>query len=711
MHAVLLALALIAGDPHFCVPFRLAMPDGAAFDGLARVGVGFPRGSWSGERPVLVRAGARTTEAQHEVLSRHGDGTVRFAALIFPAKITARALLGCEAVPAPVGDERLSAQRDESLRVAEVDGGFEVETGAVRFFVPADAAVVLRDLAVANGRVLVARATAGTPSGEGKVRLEASGPFEVRILQEGRVGDDSGGAGFHAVRRIIARRGEAGLDIETWFESGASTSGTPISLVLELGGRVRAVRSGTGRFTPGAAPRELSFGLDERGAPTSALLGWTGVGQPGDAAVVASSGGDIGLVCRDALHLRPTATAVLGDRTLSLALVSGTYHHWQGTRAGRAVRLTIGERLKGPPSISRPIVLQRPLDLPDWPSAAGACDGATQAVRGTVDTLIARALEPANTTANGIDWRGEENAGDWRWSKDDAGNLEFDTTYGRFARGITLAAPPEIAAAERSARHWAQRDIDWARGGLPIRHGAFHRTGGIEAGHIWLDGPLWASLASADPFLVEAAERVAANVTAFAQGSPQRHWNTRSVGWMLHALCAAHAFRPSVETLDALRKTLDTVAEAPGGRLTVFERFDEETDTACIPTWVLAGILADGAVRAAKIVGGHPAVGRARAAVEALVDEAWDPKERRLADGVVVTRSGEVVRTSSGACTGEQMLFFHSGVLAVGAPPPSSSALFLDLAAKSLHIRQKRLVGMELSQLLWLHPRLFPAAR
>ena len=599
------------------------------------------------------------------------------------------------------------------MKATETPDGVVVESDRVAFFVPPEPTVALERLETrgAGRRRAVERVAVDGVGRDGRVVVEEVGRWKTVIRQTGTIESPSGRI-FRSDRRITTWTGAAEVVIETWLRAdvGRGRAGCDVAIELARGSHraigpdgsrrrgeaVEIVADVDGTVTTSNPSASDSKSRRRRRRPAKSKS--ASKAKSSSALAVVARAGGIAVAVRDFEHLTPGTLSFDGANRVTMTLVSGDYNWWPGTRAGRAIRL----RLRGRERRTRtPVAFRDPLVIYDDDAMDDGVGASAAAGRRLLD-LATATFDASVARRNGMDWRGEENAGDWRWSRDDAGNLEYDTTFGLEAAGRASKRPDLLERAERAARHLVRRDLDLGRSGLPLRHGRFHRLGGVEAGHVWLEGLLAVARRTADPFLLDAAGDLGRAWSNHVRGAALRRWNMRSLAWGVLTSQVVHRHfgdAASAEARDTLVAMLDEVFAPglPSGRL------GAEVETFFIHPWVDLGLTSQVVARLDPSPSRERLRQRLRVAYGRVTSWAW--RSGTLASSLEIDRGGERLIHAKGSCTGEELLFYALGAARLGLETDVGTMVTRGLA--TLRLRDKTLVGKEVSQILWLWPRLF----
>lgn len=177
------------------------------------------------------------------------------------------------------------------------------------------------------------------------------------------------------------------------------------------------------------------------------------------------------------------------------------------------------------------------------PSRYGG-SGTTKAVRKHLRSVVEHLVE----------MRGRRGAGDFVRSDGEVTNLEFDTGLALLRCALANGDGRAWQLALRAAGHLRDRDLDM-RSGLPFLHGATHRGGAPEAGHVWLEGLLWVGLLTADDEALAAARSIGRSLALRLPMGTGRNERLRDYAWpllQLEALLRVDAAAPVALAADRL---------------------------------------------------------------------------------------------------------------------------------------------------------------
>jgi len=684
---------------------------------VVTVGLYFPAGMFIPGQHVVAVAGRGGGPCQATPLVMHPDGSVARAAVSLSCRPRPgrRQELRFRVVPA-TGKTLVRG----GLDAEEVeDGGLVVDADSYRFEMRVEDGLPRGRLEGRTGQPPF-RLTMGL-EGEGaatppRTSFEERGPLRVVILCRGRFRPTGTSLDIDYVQRWSLTSSAAEVTVETWFPAaGRIDPGVPLLFRMRAGSRLRGLAFGgaRARVSPFRLPLRLEvdarLGLvlrpDFKGAPRREDL------LPGIA--WRTRAGSFRLAQREFLRMTPSSFRIDDDGTIHAILVASNYHWYAGVRPGRALRISGSSSRRAPAARpwTDPVILPVPAAEPLLRTIRIV--RGKKAIRWLLPPL-AKTLKPLLTedalATEGVVWPGEENLGDWRWSRKDAGNLEYDTALGFLAWGVRRKEPRLAAWAVTAARHLAQRDLDRWRWGLPLRHGPYHRSGIVEFGHLWFEGLLAVAGTTADPFLLEEAQGL---LEAYRKRSGERvprRTLMRCLGWGLLAATALHAWSKDEATLRRLEAYRRGFLEAPGADLPLVEPMKGEPGLYRVSPWVAEGILVPALLRAERLVPGSGAADRVRRMSDVLLEEAWEDKTGRLYGRLVIDEKGRIVK-KDGTSPGEEMLLFAAGLLAAESLTGSegygtAARRVASQAWTRLRLAKKTYRGMEISQLLWWASRL-----
>lgn len=526
-------------------------------------------------------------------------------------------------------------------------------------------------------------------------------PLRVELLCEGR---GSGGSGSVSVAvTVAAHAGADRLEIGLLLEA-ADEAGLAAGAGIAFGMR-------------NAASLRLGDTIVEGRPAARRRLTWSGgVWWEDGERVAEAARGVIGIGRASAGWLVLPNGREEGFENLEVQAGGGSAAvHWAGPGSrlargeGRIFRALLGVG-PAPPSAA-PMVLPRVPASAASALAPGLGDGPGPtsdpidvAAAGLVADFLADPARGLLTSGPG--------AGDWRMDRDSVGNLEYDTVGGLLGFAASARVPAAFAQAQASADHLLGEDVDRSATGLFFEHGPAHRSGRVEAGHHWLEGPLLLDLWLDDPLrrrvLGAALER---QIGTFAALDLSRQF-PRSLGWGLRALAAgataAPARAPWIREVRRWRRRI-LGAQARSGIL-LLAREEREPHLFAESPFVQGGILAPAlaastgpapdaeataaAARLARFLAAH-AILRAK--------DGW-----RLAETLVYDARAGSVAGRSGRVPGEEAALFLAGVLRACPALAGDSAVegLRRSIPATLGAERRRFIGRELSLLLRALPGL-----
>lgn len=191
-----------------------------------------------------------------------------------------------------------------------------------------------------------------------------------------------------------------------------------------------------------------------------------------------------------------------------------------------------------------------------------------------------------------VEMTGRRGAGDFLRSDGEVTNLEFDTALALLRCAVANADARAWSMALRAAGHLRDRDIDM-RSGLPFLHGAAHRLGRPETGHVWLQGLLWVALLTADDEALSVARGIGRALASHLPMGTGRNERLRDYAWPLLELEALHAIDPAMRVAQAADRLAVAIEARFDVKVRTF-RFGEGELGAGVyleRAWLTAGIL------------------------------------------------------------------------------------------------------------------------
>jgi hypothetical protein len=154
---------------------------------------------------------------------------------------------------------------------------------------------------------------------------------------------------------------------------------------------------------------------------------------------------------------------------------------------------------------------------------------------------------------------GQRGQGDFQRGNDEVTNLEFDTILALIRCAIGLQDEHAWLMAQRSMRHFLDRDLD-RRTGLPFRHGLRHRSVAPDPGHVWLQGLLWVALLTADDAALVTACEVAHALALQSPVAKGRFERARDYAWPLLEMEALLTFHSTMRLTAAANRHAAAIA-------------------------------------------------------------------------------------------------------------------------------------------------------
>lgn len=675
--------------------------------------------------PGALAAGRRVTlggvPAQWKALCRHGDGSPAWVHVRAPLEIRpfeTRTLLLREESPSAAREPLGSAANagpglPAPVSAAEGPDGVWISGGGFSLHCPRRGGVLAADVRSADGpgRPWSLLLGGAGPAELVSLDVDERGPWFAAVRSEHLVATAADGPVLRLAARISVEAGSAAVILSMQaFSDDFDGALPPLEVVIPEGRTATVVRAAGGPFLRERAeslaivqPRPSEAWLEVDGRSARAIR------PPETGGRFRIEGPDFRMTVRiPDFALRAPRSLLVDGAGLRLRFLDEGFPWRAGTAHRVDVVLSVGgdddaggvPRLEGWDVLARPspatLVAAGFLRLPRPPFGGGRFEGLEELV-----VEEARRL-PEERTRFGV--TGAADHGDWLLTWNDFGNLEYDTILGFLARALFHGEAWAFREAWDMAVHLLDRDIDRARTGLPLRHGPWHRGGGVEVGHVWVEGLLHLYHVTADPFLLAGIEEIRRGLLgALARDELP---NPRSVGWGLRALSALFRHFRSRGERAALADLVAGVRKSrlPGGHLCPDPAPPGERSCAVTP-WVTAGIVIDG-LDAARVVLDD---GRIRSlmaeAAAALCRDAIEGPDG-LCDKIVLDRRSGRRLGRRGRASGEEMAFFLVGLARAsgsGRLPGAAEGLRAAIVPR-LRIRGKEMRGKELSQLLLTVP-------
>ncbi|MFT7619880.1 MAG: hypothetical protein ACI97A_003537 [Planctomycetota bacterium] len=693
--------------------FEFQLPKSAP-RGSRIVSMGFlaPRGKYHDDSTPCVQIGAKKLRGQVQVRSRWPDGSYRWLRLTFPIKMSPGISALVRVVPK--SKKHAPALPKSPFSIVPKDGGFSCANSKVSFDLTADPGCVISAFRLkGRRRSILEPMIIGEGVDDASIILEEAGPYRVVFLICGQIREKGSECLIAINRRISLGRAQSEIEVETWFESSGE--------VIPSGGLALQFRLTDPATKFRTSVRSERLGLSDLPLKLLATTdGHVGFGHQQETfepfaqqLQLYGKFGGVAFRVADFAEKLPSCLELTTRTTGLINLVSSSYHWYRGVKPGRryVVGLAANQRRRRLLSFHRPTIKARGSlgrrDLskrPDYPLAKHS------AIADQIRELIRCELEPAQARRRGFSWNGEENYGDWRWNKTDAGNLEYDTASGLRAAAAYLNDPTLLDCARAAIRHLFQRDL--SETGLPLIHGAYHRHGGIEAGHMWLAGATQESVLGGDPFLAESLEGMIEDWLRVAPRLLRRKLNSRSVAWSLIFAADVFYLGNEEQSRPLINGLFEKINHAPGLTIPLFDAIPKSEGLYQVAPWVAVGILGEAIWHAPPLAKKKVSTERFIKSVEAILKAAWRGPELGLAKSLIMTEVGEAPTFIGGKATGEEALFFALGLVRAAQLGGSQELLkparaVCLWALDHLAIERGAFSGMRLSQLLWVYPRLF----
>jgi len=467
-------------------------------------------------RLVLRSPAGRVVPHQGRTLAAWPDGSIRWFGARFPAEAGPGARrYRWEAGAGGTGGPRAEIEEREGTLVVRAGGGRLV-------VLPPGASPMARFRARDSELdVRLVCWTDGSDGSDGELRdaqVEAfqvveGGPVASVVEVRGELGPS---LRFRLRFTLPQDPGPVGLELIPFPEGGVRAS-CPIGLRLEAAAPETAWAAWLpqGRAAPVAAGEEWRVDRAVIGPVTVTGPGGETTVHDGTGALLWGIEGAAGVLAEECGERRgPSALVVRGDGSVDVVLFPGGAPPASALR--RRLRLFWG-RIASEALGGAALGLAR--EAAALPGAAAlrrsGSLGPTPVlpVTGELRRRLDAAWDAYGSGADALSLSGDADDGDTAHELGGTANLEHDVLRAlllRYAATGDLAVEPRLRAA---ARHWVGRDLDRGGTGLPRRHGPDH-DGGVDLGHVWLEGAFQAGAALFDEDLLEAAEGVAAALAA-----------------------------------------------------------------------------------------------------------------------------------------------------------------------------------------------------
>lgn len=681
---------------------------------VVSIGLLAPCGKFDDFVTPCIHIGAKRIRSQFEVRSRWPDGSFRWLRLIFPVRLSPGAArrIGVSAV----GIKGSPQFPNSPLKILPQDGGFHCSNGLISFDITLDPSCVLKNMKhVRKAHHSIDAITIGHGIDEAKIVLQEAGPYRVLFEIRGQLRSDPKSPAIEFTRRVSLAVDQAEIEVESWFKPNLSDlprGGLDLRFRLSQPATRFRTHQRAERISSRSFPLRLLATKDGHEVLSHARDSFDSYFQQ---FCLLGGFGSVAIRLHALQELRPSVLELTTEKEGLISLVSSQYRWHQGVQPGRRLNIALWPNHKKRRLISfhHPQVQPRKradLPFPDFASLPSVIK--LKDVTKPLIEILDLELDSTRASERGYFWLGEENYGDWRWNRTDAGNLEYDSAAGLRAAASFLEDPTLLARARAAIRHLYQRDL--ASFGLPLMHGAYHRQGGFESGHMWLAGAMNESILSGDPFLADSLTDLVEKWRGLAPRLLRRKLNTRSVAWSLQFASVACRLGAENECHKILEGLFAKIVEAPGASVPLFDSIPKADDLYQVAPWVAVGILGEALMASPNVPKRNAAVARFCDSAELILKASWKgPKQ-----GLAKTLTMNVVEDSpvfvGGRATGEEALFFALGLVrAVQLSGGGNRALLKQAKAiciwalDHLTIHKGMFSGMRLSQLLWVYPRLF----
>ncbi len=690
--------------------FEVWLPHGARA-GCHVVSLGFlaKKGRFTDLITPCVAVGSKRLRPQVEIRSQWPDGSGHWLRLTFPMRLSPGASRSIRISALAQSHPPFAAK--SPFVITELESGYGVSNGKIKFEIGSDPQDVLANLGRSGGRKpAVVKLTLGSSASEGTLILQESGPYCVVFRQLGSVRNDKSEAPVEVSKRITLVANESEVTIDTWLEPTRNVLPKGgFNFVFTLANPVRKTRSKRRllRISKIGLPLALDVaadGFQRYFGPATTLP------EAPDRLSLITSKESIVFFLEDLLTLRPSLLALDSPQEGRVSLVSQDYRWHSGVRPGRRLVIGLGRGSKTIPlrHTHRPTIRAKTSKLlfAKKPVALSVSDAEIEALADVIGAEVS--LESGKR--RGFVWAGEESFGDWRWNRKDAGNLEYDTSWGLRLAANYLGERRLLVASRQAVSHFFRRDI--GASGLPLMHGAYHRYGGLEAGHMWLDGVLAETVTGGDPILATHLERLLDDWCRVAPRLSRGRLNTRSLAWSLlfaSAVCRAGRKEEGKKVIEGLYRR---IIDAPGTAVPLFDTIPESDNLYRVTPWVSVGILGEALAQAPEAPGRRGAVSRFLDAVEVITKLSWRGRKLGLISSFSCLGSGGEALHLNGRASGEEALFFALGLsraarLGSRTEWTKTAKEVCTWAILNLKVSLGEFSGMKLSQLLWVYPRLF----
>ena len=526
-------------------------------------GLPFPRGTVA--EPVNLRA-ADGRPVQADVLNRWADGSVKWALVsTFAEPGETITLEYGSAIPAPADNPAFSVERER--------GGVSVDTGALRFSVPAQGPALIEGLTdgeravesivgVVNDSFLT--------SGEREVEVEQVGPVRTAIRIAGPHVNEAGEKLMDYVVRVFAYAGESHLRVEHSFVQHDDIISVDLdSLVLRMETPVQsAVLEGT-EVATAAGEATLTASLASEGSSvcdrpwTVAQNGATiSEGVVADGRLIARGPGQMVVDIYDFARNAPKTFTVTPDR-VDIGIVGGPFSFYKGMMKTHEMVIAFGDdgETVADAFEAQPLLLADANWYADsratghWP--LGSYEERYPGYAAGVETTIRDWDNRQRQGDSTVKYGGMLQCGD-PVGYEGGNNLESALEEGSMIQFLMTGRGDYFRYADTSIRHYSDIDIDHSdsTGGLIYVHGPHSRDkldygrAGIN-GHSWYNGVILYGLFMGSQRVLDTAPQVGEYYARFPFPPRELIHYWRQPAWKFMDLNQAYEVTADVAHLQA----------------------------------------------------------------------------------------------------------------------------------------------------------------
>jgi len=553
-------------------------------------GVPFPQGALPEAGLAVLRDGEQAAPAQFSDTGRWPDGSVRWLlvhALVDLPGNQARDL-ALEVASEPPTPPLFSVQAERT------DQGVLVDTGALRFRIPADGGRLFEEIALDGKPVLGDAATSGftvtvgeeaysTAHDAPSIEIEEAGPIRAVVRLDGKH-RSAQGAGLLDYRvRVIAWAGKPYVEVAYQFvhaeeaealevrrihlEVTPQASG-PVEVVAGEGYyKTRLQQNETGVELISDAEKILfesvehhtdcyygTFWADWRGPEGGFALTVRQAQQNFPKRLAAAPE-------RMTLEIWPESAAPLTLRQ-GVAKTHRMLFHFHGAQVplGEISVRSLQFRIPDHPTLPA-----------EWHAQSGVWDDVfTTETHARMEALILDTID-SRVSALGMLHYGDDPG--WGYTAQGRGrgaivwnNLEYDLPHHLFLHYARDGQRRHFEAARNAAQHWLDVDFchhsaDPLRQGGLIIHSADHVTGGVTVSHEWVEGLLeyyhFTGLRDAWEAGLAVGENIIRRVEASRMLERAGSYSVRELGWALYAMMALYRETHEERYLDLARRMVE----------------------------------------------------------------------------------------------------------------------------------------------------------